>query len=223
MSLLWSIHFPRRSKALLRDKRGAVGATTALTIAALCGLIGLGADTAVWYANAHRVQTMAETAALSAGRLLTSSSQTSSTITAVAENDMTLNGYSSASDTVSVAFGPSGKTPPNATTVTVTVKRKLPLLFSGVFLHSKPVVSASATAASKQHWVLGLHLCARAVDVPVASGQQQLHSQRAQLRNRRGFDRFARRDFRFRRRRSASRKHASPAPTSQIMAGRSAA
>ncbi|HEY1735601.1 MAG TPA: hypothetical protein VGG12_03050, partial [Methylovirgula sp.] len=114
----------------------------------LCGLIGLGADVAVWYANAHKVQTMAETAALSAGRLLTSSSQTSATITAVAENDMTLDGYSSASDTLSVAFGPSGKTPPNATTVTVTVKRTLPLLFSNVFLHTHPTVSASATATN---------------------------------------------------------------------------
>ena len=148
MSPLRSVIFWRRAKALQRDKRGAVGATTALSVAALCGLIGLGADLAVWYANAHRVQTMAETAALSAGRFLTNSSQTAATITAVAENDMTLNGYSSGSDTVSVGFGPSGKTPPNATTVTVTVKRTLPLLFSGVFLHTSPVVSASATAAS---------------------------------------------------------------------------
>ncbi|HEY1736242.1 MAG TPA: hypothetical protein VGG12_06325, partial [Methylovirgula sp.] len=69
----------RRLGKAFRDKRGAVGATTALTVAALCGLIGLGADVAVWYANAHKVQTMAETAALSAGRLLTSSSQTSAT------------------------------------------------------------------------------------------------------------------------------------------------
>jgi Flp pilus assembly protein TadG len=167
MGPLWSFICRRRSKALLHNTRGAVGATTALTVAALCGIIGLGADVAVWYANAHRVQTMAETAALSAGRLLTSSTQTSSTITAVAENDMTLNGYSSASDTVSVAFGPSGKTPPNATTVTVTVKRTLPLLFSGVFLHSKPVVSASATATNNP----GSSVC---IYVLAASASQSL-------------------------------------------------
>jgi hypothetical protein len=122
--------------------------TTVITALLLCGTIGLGADVAVWYANAHKVQTMVETTALSAARLLSTSSQTASTITAVAENDAMLNGFSSASDTISVAFGPSGQSPPNATTVSVTVKRTLPLLFSGVFLRSKPTVTASATASN---------------------------------------------------------------------------
>jgi Flp pilus assembly protein TadG len=138
--------FLGRAKSLLADNRGSVGAMTALSLVALCGLIGLGTDASVWYANAHRVQTMVETTALSAGRLLSESTQTSSTITAVAKNDATLNGFSSSTDTISVAFGPSGKTPPNTTTVTVTVRRTLPLLFAGLFLSSHPTVSASATA-----------------------------------------------------------------------------
>lgn len=140
--------FIRRSKSLQADNRGSVGPITALSLVALCGVIGLGTDASVWYSNAHHVQTMVETTALSAGRLLSDSSQTSSTITAVAKNDATLNGFSSSTDTISVAFGPSGKSPPNATTVTVTVQRTLPLLFSKLFLSSHPTVSASATATN---------------------------------------------------------------------------
>jgi hypothetical protein len=134
--------------ALLGDKRASMGAITAITLTMLCGVVGFGTDAAIWYSNAHRVQTMVEATALSTGRLLSNSSETTSTITAVAKNDAMLNGFSGSSDTISVAFGPSGKSPPNATTVTVTVKRALPLLFSGLFFHSGPSVTESATATA---------------------------------------------------------------------------
>ncbi len=147
MGILRSFALRRRVGALLAD-RASIGVITAMTLLALCGVIGFGTDAAIWYSNAHRVQTMVETTALSAGRLLSNSSQTSSTITAVAKNDAMLNGFSGSSDTISVAFGPSGNTPPSATTVTVTVKRTLPLLFSGLFFHSAPAVTASATATA---------------------------------------------------------------------------
>ncbi len=148
MRILRSIIRNRGLRALGGERHGSVGVVTALTLMVLCGLVGLGTDTAVWYSNAHRVQTMVETTALSAGRLLSNSSETSSTITDVAKNDALLNGFSSSSDTMSVSFGPSGQSPPNATTVTVSVTRKLPLMFSGLFLHSTPTVTASATATS---------------------------------------------------------------------------
>lgn len=148
MGILRSFTHSRLTAGLPGDKRGSMGVITAMTLMVLCGMTGLGMDAAIWYSNAHKVQTMAETTALSAGRLLSNSSETSSTITAVAKNDALLNGLSTSSDTISVAFGPSGKSPPNATTVTVTVKRTLSLLFSGLFLHTNPSVTASATATS---------------------------------------------------------------------------
>lgn len=148
MPVLRSPFSKRRALALLSDRRGSMGSITALMLLVLCGLIGLGVDTSVWYSNARRVQTMAEMTALSAGRLLSNSSQTSSTITAVAKNDAMLNGFTASSDTLTVAFGPSGKTPPNATTVTVTVKRTVPLIFSALFMRSAPSISASATASN---------------------------------------------------------------------------
>ncbi len=148
MDILRSFPFRRRVDALLGDKQASIGAITAMTLLVLCGVIGFGTDAAIWYSNAHQVQTMVETTALSAGRLLSNSSETTSTITAVAKNDAMLNGFSGSSDTISVAFGPSGESPPDATTVTVTVKRTLPLLFSGLFFHSAPSVTASATATA---------------------------------------------------------------------------
>jgi Flp pilus assembly protein TadG len=143
-----ALSFARHVISLLGNRRGSVGVITAITAFAVCGLVGLGVDASLWYMNARRIQTIAEVTALSAGRLLSDSSQTTSTITTVANNDALLNGFSTATDTLAVAFGPSGNAPPAATTITVTVKRSVPLVFSALFLSSQPVASAAATASS---------------------------------------------------------------------------
>jgi Flp pilus assembly protein TadG len=143
-----ALSFARRVISLSGNRRGSVGVITAITAFAVCGLVGLGIDASLWYMNARRIQTIAEVTALSAGRLLSDSSQTTSTITTVANNDALLNGFSTATDTLAVSFGPSGNVPPAATTITVTVKRSVPLVFSALFLSSQPVASAAATASS---------------------------------------------------------------------------
>jgi Flp pilus assembly protein TadG len=143
-----ALSFARPIISLLGNRRGSVGVITAITAFAVCGLVGLGVDVSLWYMNARRIQTIAEVTALSAGRLLSDSSQTTSTITTVANNDALLNGFSTATDTLAVSFGPSGNAPPAATTITVTVKRSVPLVFSALFLSSQPVASAAATASS---------------------------------------------------------------------------
>jgi Flp pilus assembly protein TadG len=143
-----ALSFARPIISLLGNRRGSVGVITAITAFAVCGLVGLGVDASLWYMNARRIQTIAEVTALSAGRLLSDSSQTTSTITTVANNDALLNGFSTATDTLAVSFGPSGNAPPAATTITVTVKRSVPLVFSALFLSSQPVASAAATASS---------------------------------------------------------------------------
>jgi Flp pilus assembly protein TadG len=140
--------FTRGLGALQRDRRGSVGVITAITVFGLCGLIGLGTDASLWYMNGRRIQTIAEVTALSAGRLLSDSTQTTSTITTAAHNDALLNGLTSATDTIAVSFGPSGSTPPSATTITVTVTRNVPLLFSSLFLSSQPLTTAAATAST---------------------------------------------------------------------------
>ncbi len=91
------------------------------------------------------MQTMAEITALSAARLLSDSSQTTSSVTAVAKNDAVLNGLA-ATDSISVGFSPSA--PPNATAISVTVTRAMPLMFSALFLHSAPSVTQTATATN---------------------------------------------------------------------------
>jgi uncharacterized membrane protein len=65
----------RRVRTLSGDNRGSIGVVTALTLMVVCGVAGLGLDAAVWYSNAHRVQTIAETTVLSAGHLLSNSSE----------------------------------------------------------------------------------------------------------------------------------------------------
>ena len=103
-----ALSFARPIISLLGNRRGSVGVITAITAFAVCGLVGLGVDVSLWYMNARRIQTIAEVTALSAGRLLSDSSQTTSTITTVANNDALLNGFSIATDTLAVSFGPSG-------------------------------------------------------------------------------------------------------------------
>jgi hypothetical protein len=120
---------------------------TAICLAALCGFLGLGLDVAVWNSNYRSVQRLSDTTAIGVARLLGSSSQTATSITAAATNIALLNGFSSATDTISVSFGPSGAQPPSATTVTVTVTRQLTRIFSALFLTSNPTTSASATAS----------------------------------------------------------------------------
>jgi Flp pilus assembly protein TadG len=143
-----ALSFARRVVSLSGDRRGSVGVITAIAAFAVCGLVGLGIDASLWYMNARRIQTIAEVTALSAGRLLSDSTQTTSTITTVANNDALLNGFSSTTDTLAVSFGPTGNAPPAATTITVSVKRSVPLVFSALFLSSQPVASAAATASS---------------------------------------------------------------------------
>lgn len=143
-----AVSVARSAKRLPRDGRGAVGVITAIAAFGLCGLIGLGTDAALWYMNGRRIQLIAEVTALSAGRLLSDSTQTAATITTAANNNALLNGFTAATDTIAVSFGPSGNAPPAATTITVTVTRNVPLLFSSLFLSKQPTASAAATAST---------------------------------------------------------------------------
>ncbi len=134
--------------AFVRQDRGSVAVITALTLILLFGMIGLGVDTSVWYTNKRRIQVMAEITALNAGRLLSGSTQTATSITTIVKNVALLNGFSTATDAVSVAFSPAP--PPGATSVTVSVTRTLPLLFSSIFLQSRPTVTQAATVMYRQ-------------------------------------------------------------------------
>jgi Flp pilus assembly protein TadG len=144
MNILRSFYISARE--IGSEKRGSVGVVSALALTMLCGMIGLGADVSVWYTQRHRVQTIAEMTALSAARLLSDSTQTAASITSVAKNDAVLNGLVSASDNINVSFTPSP--PPNATALTVSVNRTMPLMFSALFLKSTPSVAQSATASN---------------------------------------------------------------------------
>jgi len=134
-------------KRFARDSRASITVLIAICLSTLCGIIGLGLDVALWNSNFRGMQVLSEATALGAARLLGNSSQTSASITVAAQNIALLNGFSSATDTISVSFGPSGAQPPSATTITVDVTRRLPRLFSRFFLSSNPTTSASATAS----------------------------------------------------------------------------
>jgi len=134
-------------KRFARDKQASMAVLVAFGLSALVGVIGLGLDLAYWNSNTRGAQTLAEATALGAARLLGNSSQTAASITTAAKNIALLNGFSSASDTISVSFGPSGAQPPNATAITVNVTRRMSRIFSAIYLSSNPTASTSATAS----------------------------------------------------------------------------
>jgi Flp pilus assembly protein TadG len=132
----------RSSLAALRsEERGATALLTAILLLSLFGIVGLGVDTANWYANQRQMQRIAEAAVLAAAPLLSDGTNTAAMITSVAKNDAVLNGLSSGGgDGVSVSIAP------DRSTVTVTATRSLQRIFSSLFINSSPVTTATAIA-----------------------------------------------------------------------------
>jgi Flp pilus assembly protein TadG len=126
---------------LWTDNGASIATIAALLLPVLVGFIGLGLDTANWYSNHRKIETIVESAALAAAPYL--SSMTTAQITAVVQNVATLNGLSTGSgDTISVWVNS------NPSTLQVTATRNLKLFFSALFLSSGPVTTASAEASS---------------------------------------------------------------------------
>jgi Flp pilus assembly protein TadG len=138
----------------IADDRGVAAVLTALMLPILCGMIGLGLDTANWYINQRQVQRIAEASALAAAPLLSNSANTHAMVTAVASNTALLNGFSTAAnDSIAVSFGTS------PSSVTVSVTRTLQNSFSALLFKSTPQTTGTATAG-----VGGNSVCILVVD-----------------------------------------------------------
>jgi Flp pilus assembly protein TadG len=127
--------------ALCSDKRGGTMIMAAFMLLAICGVAGLGVDVATWYTNQRQMQRIVEAAALAAAPLLSTTTNTSAIITAVAENDAVLDGLSTAKgDSISVQIAN------DRSSVTVTATRNLQRNFSLLFMSANPTTTVAATA-----------------------------------------------------------------------------
>ena len=143
--------FKQRSRAMLRDKRGAVLIYTALATPVFIGTIGLSVDVAGWQAQKRQLQTIADSAAM-VGALERLRSGTQASVTPAATTDATTNGYVAASDTLVVLNPPeSGTRIGSSDSVEVIIRRETPTLFAHIIMPGTAFVSARAVAVAEMN------------------------------------------------------------------------
>ncbi len=136
----------QRSRAVMRDKRGAVLIYTALAMPVFLGMVGLSVDVAGWQAQKRQLQTIADAAAIG-GSLERIRSGTQASVEPAAIIDAQTNGYVAGVDALWVFNPPqSGIRIGNGDSVEVIVRRETPTLFSHIIMPNTAFVSARAVA-----------------------------------------------------------------------------
>lgn len=138
-------------RSLRSEEKGGTTVLVALSAPVIVGALGAGVDTGAWYMEKHRVQRIADSAALGGARAL-AGGQDESTAQAIANRDAARNGFSAgASQTIVVNSPPTSGTYAGKTgAVEVIVTRSLPSLFSSYMLGTAArAVRGRAVAAMK--------------------------------------------------------------------------
>lgn len=134
------------TRAVTRDKRGAVLIYTALAAPVFIGTIGLSIDVAGWQAQKRQLQSIADAAAIG-GALERIRSGTQASVEPAALVDAETNGYVPGVDDINVFNPPqSGIRLNNGDSVEVIVRRQTPTLFSHIIMPNTAFVSARAVA-----------------------------------------------------------------------------
>jgi hypothetical protein len=138
----------KRSRAVMRDKGGAVLIYTALAAPVLIGTVGLSVDVAGWQAQKRQLQSIADAAAL--GGALERIRSGSSSVEPAAVRDALTNGYGGLPlDDLQVYYPPvSGIRINAADSVEVTIQRQVPTLFSHIIMPNTASISARAVAVA---------------------------------------------------------------------------
>ena len=134
-------------RRLAHDRDGAVAIMLALSLPLLVGMMSLGVETGLWYAEKRDLQNAADAAALSGAFELAAGRTT--TVKAAATSDATRNGFSAAEGIPATVNAPptSGKYVGDTSAVEVILSRDQTLLLSTLFLGSTRV-TARAVARS---------------------------------------------------------------------------
>jgi len=146
---------------------GNVSILFGITLPAVVGVCGLGADVGYWYYQERNLQSAADAAAYD-GIIALKGGGSTTTITTEATNGATSNGWSSTGGTITVNSPPTSGNYQNAYSVQVTLTQNLPRFFSGLYSRSQVPASASsvATMAGGYSCVLALNATAnQAIDL----------------------------------------------------------
>jgi len=126
-----------------KNKRGNIAVLTALMLPVVVGGAGLGVETGYWYYTQLKLQQAADAAVYAADLELHEGNNSEMLTSATAA--ATLNGYTSASDTISVAT-PSATYPSDPRSADVSMTRSVTRGFSAIFKTTPVVLHVTATA-----------------------------------------------------------------------------
>ena len=136
------------ARALGRADDGSVALMFALLLPVLFGIVGLGVEAGLWFKERRELQSIADSAAVSAAiELAYGAGQAEQKTAAQIEADS--NGFDAATDTI-LHVGPptSGAYAGNAAYVEVRVERKLETVLSQVFYSLNPLTVSRAVAGT---------------------------------------------------------------------------
>lgn len=139
----------RRLGDCLQDRKGSIFVIVGVAIPVLLGVLGLGADAGIWYANKRAAQTQTDAAAIS-GAFEKAKLHTAANIIAAAQKEAIRNGFTNAAPNILTIHNPptSGPHTGDVKAVEVVMSTKQSLLFSQFFLDN--VVVKTRAVASVQ-------------------------------------------------------------------------
>jgi hypothetical protein len=132
---------------LVRDRRGALLATTAAALPVIAGFAGLGIETGMWYSDKRDLQTAADAAALSGAFERVRGNPTG--LQSAARHEAQRNGFAIvATNTIAVNNPPlAGSRAGDTKAVEVVLTRPHSLLFSKLLMPGDVTIAARSTAA----------------------------------------------------------------------------
>lgn len=125
----------------LSDRKGSIFVVVGAALPVLIGVLGLGADAGVWYANKRAAQTQTDAAALSGA--YEKARINNSNIVPAAQKEAIRNGFTNAAPNTLTILNPptSGPNTGKQKAVEVIMKTQQQLLFAGLFLDSVAITT----------------------------------------------------------------------------------
>jgi Flp pilus assembly protein TadG len=150
------------------ERKGGVAVLTAMTLSSLVGFAGLGTEATMWYVAKRNMQGATDAAAYTAA-IAETAGQTSTGFTAAAKAVTAQYGFTDGSNDIVVTVNNpplSGNFTGDAQAVEVIISQPQNMLFSALFLSTKPTISSRAVAgpATKTTTSSGAADCVIALD-----------------------------------------------------------
>lgn len=131
-----------------RDERGGIALMFALMLPVLFGIVGLGMEAGMWFKERRQLQTIADSAAVSAA-IENAFGSTQVEIEAAATLEANQNGLDASTDVITYIGTPtSGAYIGDADYIEVNITRQLTTIISQVFTPLNPATSARAVAST---------------------------------------------------------------------------